>query len=154
MEEKERRKIFANYYKIGWSQINNMPVEDIDYEIDNMIINATDYSIDDREWQAYDYRAYDYAINKLRQIEQGKKIILYTLSNCPICEMIKKKLQEKNIYYIEESFENCQNFTDTDRAPVMIIYDNSLKDESILTNSYCILLSPSEMTKWINEQEV
>lgn len=79
-------------------------------------------------------------------------ITLYTLPTCPICEIIKKKLQEKRISYIEEPFEKCQTFVNTERAPVMAIYNNSsLEDTSTLTNPYKILTSPKEMSEWINK---
>lgn len=56
------RKSFAKHYKDGWTWIEDRPLGEIDYEIDNMLKNATDYSIDDSEWDAYNHRAYEYAI--------------------------------------------------------------------------------------------
>ena len=66
---------------------------------------------------------------------------LYTLPTCPICTMVKKKLQDKGIVYEEKPFELGKGtLFDTDRAPILfadgIIYDG-----------------PAEMVAWINSQE-
>ncbi len=63
-------------------------------------------------------------------------IYVYTLPTCPICEMVKHKLKEKNIQYEEKSFEEG-NFS-TDRAPVLFTGET-------------YLMSPTEINKWIKE---
>lgn len=63
-------------------------------------------------------------------------ICIYTLPTCPICEMIKHKLQNKNIQYEEKPFEEG-NF-DTDRAPVLFTGEE-------------YLMSPMEINNWIKE---
>lgn len=63
-------------------------------------------------------------------------IELYTLPTCPICEMVKKKLNAKGIPYAERIFEDLPDFLDTDRAPV-------------LYNEDIYLLSPTEINNWI-----
>ena len=66
---------------------------------------------------------------------------IYTLPTCPICVMIKKKLQDKGIIYKEKPFELGKGVLfDTDRAPVLVIDD-------------IIYDSPAEMVAWINSQE-
>lgn len=71
---------------------------------------------------------------------------LYTLPTCPICEMIKKKLQDKKIEYKEIPFE--EGGFSTDRAPVMRIYDNTA---DVSRPDILNLDSPSDMVMWINE---
>lgn len=66
------------------------------------------------------------------------QIELYTLPTCPICEMIKKKLQDHGYDYIEKSFEELPKELNTDRAPVLF-------------NGEEYLLSPLEIKKWIEE---
>ena len=61
------RKSFAKHYKKGLKYIDNIKEEDIDYEIDFMLKNAKDYSITDSEWNAYNYKAYDFALNMLQE---------------------------------------------------------------------------------------
>ena len=71
---------------------------------------------------------------------------LYTLPTCPICEMIKKKMQDKDIEYKEIPFE--EGGFDTDRAPIMVIYSNiGVPNANIL-----YLDSPSDMVQWINNE--
>ena len=55
------RKSFAKHYKDGWVWINDYDWKDVDYEIENMVNDPTAYSIEDPEWEAYDYKAYNYA---------------------------------------------------------------------------------------------
>ena len=71
---------------------------------------------------------------------------LYTLPTCPICEMIKKKMQDKDIEYKEIPFE--EGHFSTDRAPVMRIYDDKAH---ISKPDILHLESPSDMVMWINE---
>ncbi len=71
---------------------------------------------------------------------------LYTLPTCPICEMIKKKMQDKGIEYKEIPFE--QGGFDTDRAPIMRIYNDRAPAG---TPDILHLESPSDMVSWISE---
>ena len=65
---------------------------------------------------------------------------LYTLSTCPICEMIKKKLKDKKIIYEERPFEEGEGtIFHTDRAPILVV------DETIYDG-------PATMVSWINSQ--
>lgn len=74
---------------------------------------------------------------------------LYTLPTCPICEMIKKKMQDKGIEYKEIPFEEGE--FNTDRAPIMRIYnDKAPASEPDILH----LESPSDMVMWINEWRV
>lgn len=63
-------------------------------------------------------------------------IELFTLPTCPICDMVKKKLNAKEIPYVERSFEELPNFLNTDRAPV-------------LYNEDVYLFSPKAINEWI-----
>ena len=71
---------------------------------------------------------------------------IYTLPTCPICEMIKKKMQDKGIEYKEIPFE--QGGFDTDRAPVMMVYSNT----GVPNANILFLYSPSDMVQWINNE--
>ncbi len=83
-------------------------------------------------------------------------IVLYTLSTCPICEMIKKKMKQKDIYYEELDFSLLPENLNTDRAPVMAIVNdidfNKIKDNIIPIDAKFIL-SPTEMVEIINSWE-
>jgi len=68
---------------------------------------------------------------------------IYTLPTCPICEMVKKKLNAKEIPYVERPLEELPNFLDVDRAPVMAIDDSEHPGYPIY------LLSPMEINEWI-----
>ena len=70
---------------------------------------------------------------------------IYTLPTCPICEMIKKKLNLKEIPYVERSFEELPDFLDTDRAPVLVI------DDPKHPGYFIYLLTPTEINNWIKE---
>lgn len=61
------RKSFAKHYKDGLRYISNIPEDQIDYEIEYMIVNAADYSIEDKEYEAYNYMAYNYAMEMTRR---------------------------------------------------------------------------------------
>ena len=63
-------------------------------------------------------------------------VYIYTLPTCPICEMVKKKMTDKNITYQEVPFEQCE--LDTDRAPVVFTGEK-------------YLMSPVEINNWIKE---
>ena len=66
---------------------------------------------------------------------------LYTLPTCGICHMIKTKLQEKNIQYEEQNFEEIASYLQTDQAPALKIVHND--DVKFIT-------SPTEMVQLIN----
>ena len=69
---------------------------------------------------------------------------LYTLPTCGICHIMKVKMQQKNINFIEKNFEEIMNIIHTDRAPALeIINDNG---ETVIYNS------PSQIVDWINQQ--
>ena len=75
---------------------------------------------------------------------------LYTLPICPICKMIKTKLENKNIFYAEHPFEECQKFVKTDRAPVMAVCSDIDLTTNIPSADVKVILSPKEMNDWIN----
>ena len=64
---------------------------------------------------------------------------LYTLPSCGICNMIKTKMNEKNIPFLEEDFSKIADVVKTDFAPVLV------------TGEGKTLLSPREMVLWIND---
>ena len=68
---------------------------------------------------------------------------IYTLPTCPICEMVKKKLEQKNIPFVERSFEELPSILDVDRAPVLAVDDGAYPGCPIY------LLSPTEINEWI-----
>lgn len=75
------RKSFAKHYKDGLKYISNIQTDQIDYEIENMLINATEYSIEDREYEAYNYMAYDYAIDMTeRETKQAVEGMFHNLN--------------------------------------------------------------------------
>ena len=63
---------------------------------------------------------------------------LYTLPTCPICKVIKAKLDSNGYAYEEKSFEDLPEYIkeETDRAPVLF-------------NGDVYLYSPTEIIKWI-----
>lgn len=77
------RKSFGKHYKDGIKYFSE--IEEIDYEIENMLKNITEYSITDSEWEAYDYKAYNYAIEQttkeLNQAVEGMYHNLNTLQS-------------------------------------------------------------------------
>lgn len=58
------RKSFGKHYKDGLKYLSNIEEKDIDYEIEFMLNDITQYSIEDSEWQAYNHKAYKYAIDQ------------------------------------------------------------------------------------------
>ena len=79
------RKSFAKHYKDGLKYIGEIKEEDIDYEIEFMLKNAKDYPINDMEWEAYNPKAYEYAINmtakETKQAVEGMYHNLNTLQS-------------------------------------------------------------------------
>lgn len=65
-------------------------------------------------------------------------IAIYTLPNCPICSMIKKKLDAKGLHYTEKPFDDLPDYVleETNRAPV-------------LYNGDIYMYSPKGMVDWI-----
>lgn len=72
-------------------------------------------------------------------------IEIFTLPTCPVCEMVKKKLTEKEIPFVERNFEELPNFLATDRAPVLAV------DNADTPGYPTYLLSPVEINEWIKE---
>lgn len=72
-------------------------------------------------------------------------ITVYTLPNCPICNMIKTKLKQKNIQYEEKDFSLIANIINTDRAPVLDIENNP--------GEHFYITSLPEMVALVNQQE-
>ena len=70
-------------------------------------------------------------------------IILYTLPSCPICEMVKTKLHNKNLSYQEQDFHKIADIIQSDHAPALVIDQNGHHD---------ILNSPSAINSWIKAQ--
>lgn len=68
------------------------------------------------------------------------EFVLYTLPTCGICHMIKAKLNEYNISYIEDDFEKIASYLQTDRAPVLKITHNEKVE---------FITSPADMVKLI-----
>jgi len=66
--------------------------------------------------------------------------ILYT-THCPRCEVLKKKLQQKNIDFIEETDMNKMLNLNIKTAPMLQIEENTT------------LLDFSAALKWINDLE-
>ena len=71
------------------------------------------------------------------------EVILYTLPNCSICKMVKTKLEQKNINFIEKDFSLIAEVIQSDRAPVLKI----IKDGEIT-----LFNSPTNIINWINIQ--
>jgi ribonucleoside-triphosphate reductase len=75
------RKSFAKHYADGWSFLTGEPIKEIDYEIDYMLKNATDYSIWDPEWEAYNYKVFDYAMKMTKkEIHQAVEGMYHNLN--------------------------------------------------------------------------
>ena len=68
---------------------------------------------------------------------------LYTLPDCSICHMIKKKLESKAIIFDECDFNDIAESMGLERAPLLKV---TTKDET----QY--FMSPSKMVEWINAQ--
>ena len=70
------------------------------------------------------------------------KFILYTLSTCGVCHMIKMKLEKKNIQYEEHDLTEIADSLNIDHAPVLKVINDNEPDTFIT--------SPGEMVKMIN----
>ena len=77
------RKSFGKHYADGLKYLSNW--EGIDYEIEHMLKDITEYSIEDAEWKAYNFEAYEYAIEQtkkeLKQAVEGMYHNLNTLQS-------------------------------------------------------------------------
>ena len=65
-------------------------------------------------------------------------INLYTLPNCPICNVMKKKLSSKNIQFNELNLEDYISELG-EYAPVLEVNNHYYK-------------TPSEINNWLNQQ--
>lgn len=66
-------------------------------------------------------------------------VILYTTPSCGICRMVKIKLQQKEINYVEKDAENIADKLDVQSAPILQV-DN------------IFLTTPTDIVSWINNQ--
>lgn len=73
---------------------------------------------------------------------ENKKIVLYTTSECPYCNELKKLLNKDNIHYTdvdvnkeenEEEWEKIVKFSDNDMVPVITVNENMLIPEKSFT---------------------
>ena len=72
------RKSFAKYYKKGLKYFQDY---DIDYSIEFMLNNAKEYSITDSEWEAYNHKAYEFALDMLEsEIHQAAEGLYHNLN--------------------------------------------------------------------------
>ncbi len=69
------------------------------------------------------------------------EVTLYSLPHCGICNMVKKKLTEKYINYIEKDFSEIATIINSDHAPALEIIENG---------KTTIYNSPSTIVQWIN----
>lgn len=69
-------------------------------------------------------------------------IELFTLASCPMCEVIKKKLQAKNIQYTErkDDFNYVLSNFKTDKFPILKVEENK------------IITSLTEIKEWVEAQ--
>ena len=76
------RKSFAKHYRKGLKYFQDY---DIDYSIEFMLKNAKDYSITELDWEAYNHKAYEFAIDmteqELHQASEGLYHNLNTLQS-------------------------------------------------------------------------
>ena len=72
------RKSFAKYYKKGLKYFQDY---EIDYSIEFMLKNAKEYSITDSEWEAYNHKAYEFAMDMLEsEIHQAAEGLYHNLN--------------------------------------------------------------------------
>lgn len=73
------RKSFAKHYKDGLKYLAD--IIEIDYEIEFMLKNVVDYPIDDLEWEAYNYKAYAYALDMTKkEVHQAVEGLYHNLN--------------------------------------------------------------------------
>ena len=66
-------------------------------------------------------------------------VTIYSLPNCGICQMVKTKLGQKGIPYIEKPFSEIAGRINSDHAP-------ALEDEN-----HNIYNTPTSIVAWINK---
>ena len=71
-------------------------------------------------------------------------ITLYTLPTCGICKMIKTKLEQRHIPFIEKDFSEIAKSIHSDRAPALVFNNNEGQQ---------ILNSPVAIVDWINSYQ-
>lgn len=72
------RKSFAKYYRKGLKYFQDY---EIDSSIDSMLKNAKEYSITDSEWEAYNHKAYEFAMDMLEsEIHQAVEGLYHNLN--------------------------------------------------------------------------
>lgn len=71
-------------------------------------------------------------------------IILYTLPSCPICEMVKTKLKQKNILFQILPFQQVTDIIHSEQAPALEVKEN---------NKSIYYTTPREIVNWINTYE-
>ena len=72
------RKSFAKYYRKGLKYFQDY---EIDYSIEFMLNNAKEYSITDSEWEAYNHKAYEFAMDMLEsEIHQAAEGLYHNLN--------------------------------------------------------------------------
>lgn len=72
------RKSFAKYYRKGLKYFQDY---EIDYSIEFMLNNAKEYSIKDSEWEAYNHKAYEFAMDMLEsEIHQAAEGLYHNLN--------------------------------------------------------------------------
>ena len=75
------RKSFAKHYKDGLKYISNITEDNIDYEIKFMLQAAKEYSIEDLEWEAYNSKAYKYALDMTtKEVHQAVEGMYHNLN--------------------------------------------------------------------------
>ena len=72
------RKSFAKYYRKGLKYFQDY---EIDYSIEFMLNNAKEYSVTDSEWEAYNHKAYEFAMDMLEsEIHQAAEGLYHNLN--------------------------------------------------------------------------
>ena len=72
------RKSFAKYYKKGLKYFQDY---EIDYSIEFMLNNVKEYSVADSEWEAYNHKAYEFAMDMLEsEIHQAAEGLYHNLN--------------------------------------------------------------------------
>ena len=75
------RKSFGKHYIDGLKYISGIERNQIDYEIDHMLQDITHWSIEDPEWEAYNYQAYEYAMDMtVRETHQAVEGMYHNLN--------------------------------------------------------------------------
>lgn len=76
------RTSFAKYYKDGLRLFSGIKENEIDYEIEFMLANAKEYAINDGEYDAYNYKAFEYATEMVkREITDAVQTFNYQINS-------------------------------------------------------------------------